>query len=304
MKFTWFNLMPWPYLPEDFREKHRSVWVDIPNTLYEPRRGHFVYHEYMDQLECADALGFDYLAQAAAAFPATPADYWLRLARETGPDNFLFIPNLAGAEAQRELEAWSASTVTRPLRAPIARQFLRVAGRLERADLVEKISAQGRITDPACLEEAARAVFEGLGHPVDVTLDAERVEPSSLLLAHPQRQPLQHQRRGVDRQQRVAGRRFALLVEMLVERLRQEYHVVLVLSVRQPVRHPSGFFLPTLDIGGDLGVVLDSRRQGRDDQAFRRRAELIDQLFAQILNVHGATLGKVQKSLFALGRTE
>ena len=21
MKFTWFNLMPWPYLPDDFREK-------------------------------------------------------------------------------------------------------------------------------------------------------------------------------------------------------------------------------------------------------------------------------------------
>ena len=33
MKFTWFNLMPWPYLPDDFRSKHRSVWVDIPNTL-------------------------------------------------------------------------------------------------------------------------------------------------------------------------------------------------------------------------------------------------------------------------------
>jgi alkanesulfonate monooxygenase SsuD/methylene tetrahydromethanopterin reductase-like flavin-dependent oxidoreductase (luciferase family) len=59
MKFTWFNLMPWPHLPDDFREKNRSVWVDIPSTLYDPRRGHFVYHEYMDQLEYADALGFD-----------------------------------------------------------------------------------------------------------------------------------------------------------------------------------------------------------------------------------------------------
>ena len=29
MKFTWFNLMPWPYLPDDFRAKHRSVWVPI-----------------------------------------------------------------------------------------------------------------------------------------------------------------------------------------------------------------------------------------------------------------------------------
>ena len=51
MKFTWFNLMPWPYLPDQFREKHRSVWVDIPNTLYDPRKGHHVYHTYLDQLE-------------------------------------------------------------------------------------------------------------------------------------------------------------------------------------------------------------------------------------------------------------
>ena len=33
MKFTWFNLMPWPYLPEDFREKYRSVWVDNVRRL-------------------------------------------------------------------------------------------------------------------------------------------------------------------------------------------------------------------------------------------------------------------------------
>jgi len=59
MKFTWFNLMPWPYLPDDFRAKHRSVWVDIPNTLYDPRKGHHVYHEYLDQLEYAETLGFD-----------------------------------------------------------------------------------------------------------------------------------------------------------------------------------------------------------------------------------------------------
>jgi alkanesulfonate monooxygenase SsuD/methylene tetrahydromethanopterin reductase-like flavin-dependent oxidoreductase (luciferase family) len=59
MKFTWFNLMPWPYLPDDFREKHHSVWVDIPNKLYDPQKGHYVYHEYMDQLEYAESLGFD-----------------------------------------------------------------------------------------------------------------------------------------------------------------------------------------------------------------------------------------------------
>jgi alkanesulfonate monooxygenase SsuD/methylene tetrahydromethanopterin reductase-like flavin-dependent oxidoreductase (luciferase family) len=59
MKFTWFNLMPWPYLPEDFRQKHRSVWVDIPSSLYDPVKGHALYHTYLDQLEYADQLGFD-----------------------------------------------------------------------------------------------------------------------------------------------------------------------------------------------------------------------------------------------------
>src|SRR5580704_3624981 len=59
MKFTWFNLMPWPYLPDDFREEHRSVWVDIDSRLFDPVKANAMYHEYMDQLEYAEALGFD-----------------------------------------------------------------------------------------------------------------------------------------------------------------------------------------------------------------------------------------------------
>ena len=59
MKFTWFNLMPWPYLPEDFREKYRSVWVDIPSSLYDPVRGHELYNVYLDELEYAEECGFD-----------------------------------------------------------------------------------------------------------------------------------------------------------------------------------------------------------------------------------------------------
>ena len=59
MKFTWFNLMPWPYLPDDFREKNRSVWVDIDQRLFDPAKSHEVYNTYMDLLEYADTLGFD-----------------------------------------------------------------------------------------------------------------------------------------------------------------------------------------------------------------------------------------------------
>jgi len=59
VKFTWFNLMPWPDLPDDFRHTNRSVWVDIDSRLFDPAVANRVYNEYMDQLEYADELGFD-----------------------------------------------------------------------------------------------------------------------------------------------------------------------------------------------------------------------------------------------------
>ena len=30
MRFHWFHLMPYPFLPDDFKQKYRSVWVDVP----------------------------------------------------------------------------------------------------------------------------------------------------------------------------------------------------------------------------------------------------------------------------------
>ena len=60
MKFHWFHLMPYAELPEDFRERHHSVWVDPPATqLYDPVKGHAIYNEYLDELEYADQVGFD-----------------------------------------------------------------------------------------------------------------------------------------------------------------------------------------------------------------------------------------------------
>ncbi len=51
--------MPYPDLPEDFREKNRSVWVDVDPGLYDPEVGHRAYNEYLDELEYADQMGFD-----------------------------------------------------------------------------------------------------------------------------------------------------------------------------------------------------------------------------------------------------
>jgi alkanesulfonate monooxygenase SsuD/methylene tetrahydromethanopterin reductase-like flavin-dependent oxidoreductase (luciferase family) len=59
MKISWFHLMPYRWLPADFRERYRSVWVDLPNALYDPIRGHGLYNEYLDMLEYAGEVGFD-----------------------------------------------------------------------------------------------------------------------------------------------------------------------------------------------------------------------------------------------------
>ena len=59
MKFMWFHLMPYTELPDDFREKHPSVWVDIHSSLFDPRRAHHMYNDFMDELEYAAACGFD-----------------------------------------------------------------------------------------------------------------------------------------------------------------------------------------------------------------------------------------------------
>ncbi len=51
--------MPYRYLPRDFQDRYRSVWVDVPSELYDPERGHELYNEYLDELEHADSVGFD-----------------------------------------------------------------------------------------------------------------------------------------------------------------------------------------------------------------------------------------------------
>jgi alkanesulfonate monooxygenase SsuD/methylene tetrahydromethanopterin reductase-like flavin-dependent oxidoreductase (luciferase family) len=62
MHFTCFHLMP--YRPLDFAEraKHRSAWVVLPNSLYDPVKGADEYESYIDQLVSAERLGFDAIA--------------------------------------------------------------------------------------------------------------------------------------------------------------------------------------------------------------------------------------------------
>ncbi|CDZ64071.1 LLM class flavin-dependent oxidoreductase [Neorhizobium galegae] len=59
MKFYFMHLMPYADLDLSYDEKHNSAWVTLPNTYYDPKKGHQLYNRYLDELEYADQLGFD-----------------------------------------------------------------------------------------------------------------------------------------------------------------------------------------------------------------------------------------------------
>ena len=98
MKFTAFHLMSYPYLPDDFTKKYRSVWVDIPRDLYNPRLGHRIYNDYLDQLEFADRMGFDGIGvnehhQNAYGLMPSPNIMAGALARRTRHANLVVLGN-------------------------------------------------------------------------------------------------------------------------------------------------------------------------------------------------------------------
>src|SRR5215467_13445298 len=51
--------MPYRHADLDAIEKNGSAWVTYSNSHYDPQIGAELYHEYLDQMELADALGFD-----------------------------------------------------------------------------------------------------------------------------------------------------------------------------------------------------------------------------------------------------
>jgi alkanesulfonate monooxygenase SsuD/methylene tetrahydromethanopterin reductase-like flavin-dependent oxidoreductase (luciferase family) len=59
VRLLWFHLMPYTELPEDFREKHDGVWVDIDSRLFDPARANHMYNDFLDELEHAAEAGFD-----------------------------------------------------------------------------------------------------------------------------------------------------------------------------------------------------------------------------------------------------
>ena len=59
MNIMLFHLMPYADLDLEEADKYPHSWVTLPNRFYDPKKGHALYNRYLDELEYAEALGFD-----------------------------------------------------------------------------------------------------------------------------------------------------------------------------------------------------------------------------------------------------
>ena len=96
MKHLWFHLMPYTELPEDFRDNHPSVWVDIHSSLFDPKRAHHMYNDFMDEMEYAADVGFDAVCcneHHSNGYGLMPSPNLIAssLARRANPDTMLCV---------------------------------------------------------------------------------------------------------------------------------------------------------------------------------------------------------------------
>ena len=59
MKVLNFTLMPYRAMDVPASKAHRSAWVVLPNTFYDPEKGAHDYESYIDLLAQSEPLGFD-----------------------------------------------------------------------------------------------------------------------------------------------------------------------------------------------------------------------------------------------------
>jgi alkanesulfonate monooxygenase SsuD/methylene tetrahydromethanopterin reductase-like flavin-dependent oxidoreductase (luciferase family) len=98
MLFSYFHLMPYIHMPEDYVEKLGTSWATIPNTYYDPELGHELYNEYLDILERADELGFDAICvnehhQTCYGLMPSPNVIAAALARRTSRSKIAILGN-------------------------------------------------------------------------------------------------------------------------------------------------------------------------------------------------------------------
>jgi alkanesulfonate monooxygenase SsuD/methylene tetrahydromethanopterin reductase-like flavin-dependent oxidoreductase (luciferase family) len=88
MNVLLFHLMPYADLDLEQAKKYPTSWVVMPNSMYDPKKGHALYNRYFDELEYGEELGFDGLCvnehhQTAYGMMPSPVVTGSALARRT-----------------------------------------------------------------------------------------------------------------------------------------------------------------------------------------------------------------------------
>jgi alkanesulfonate monooxygenase SsuD/methylene tetrahydromethanopterin reductase-like flavin-dependent oxidoreductase (luciferase family) len=88
MEIVLFHLMPYADLDLKAAREHGTVWVNLPNSHFDPATGHKLYNRYLDELEYGEELGFDAIAvnehhQTAYGLMPSPIVTASALARRT-----------------------------------------------------------------------------------------------------------------------------------------------------------------------------------------------------------------------------
>jgi alkanesulfonate monooxygenase SsuD/methylene tetrahydromethanopterin reductase-like flavin-dependent oxidoreductase (luciferase family) len=101
MKFVFFHLMPYPYLPDDFDTRYSSPSLTFPNKHFDREKGTQLYHRYLDELEYADHLGFDGIGvnehhQTAYGLMPSPNIMAAALSRRTEQAQIMVLGNAIG----------------------------------------------------------------------------------------------------------------------------------------------------------------------------------------------------------------
>ncbi len=59
LEFYCWHFMNYPYLPPDFDEKYENIWITVPNSVWDRKKGAGLYNEYLGQLAYAEELGLE-----------------------------------------------------------------------------------------------------------------------------------------------------------------------------------------------------------------------------------------------------
>ena len=88
MNVLLFHLMPYADIDVEKAKDYPTCWVVMPNSMYDPKKGHALYNRYLDELEYGEQLGFDGLCvnehhQTAYGMMPSPIVTGSALARRT-----------------------------------------------------------------------------------------------------------------------------------------------------------------------------------------------------------------------------